>query len=270
MLRILKIVLLSLSMTMTVDHAAAATLTFTPSHDTTIFQEAPGNSNGAGSVFVAGRAGGNSSPPPLRRALLEFDLPRLPQGSVVQSASLTLTLTQSASMSTVAFGLYSIASTWGEAGSVATAPGQGIAAATGDATWTTRVVGATPPAPWASAGGDYAAIASATSFVGGLTAGAPTAYTWQSTAQLVANVQDWIDNPVSNWGWILIGDESAAGTARQFASRENVTAAFRPLLTIVTAPIPEPSSASMCLAGVCMLLAFKPLRGCCGEGRRAA
>ena len=246
-------IVLSWCLVILADHARAASLTFTPSQDTTIYQDAPGNTNGAGSVFIAGRAGGSGNPPPLRRALLEFDLSTVPGGTLVQSASLTLTLTQSAGTNPVAFGLYNVSGAWGEAGSVATAPGQGTTSAIGDATWTTRVTGATTAAPWVTAGGDYTATASATSFVSGLTASAPTPYTWLATPHLVADVQHWLDDPAANFGWILIGGEGSPGTARQFASSENAIESYRPLLTLVTVPVPEPSTWLALILGLVVL-----------------
>lgn len=241
----------------TLDHTHAETLTFTPALDTTIFQDAPGNSNGAGSVFIAGRAGGSGSPAPLRRALLEFDLSTLPQGTLVQSASLTLTLTQSSGASLVPFGFYRVLADWGAAGSIATSPGQGITAAAGDATWASRFAGSA--SLWTAAGGDYAPTASATTAVGMLAAGTPTPYTWLSTQQLVTDIQSWIDDPSSNVGWILIGDEGVPGTARQFASSENSNAIYLPTLTFVTAPIPEPSIGLLLVAGMGVVLVMARL-----------
>jgi hypothetical protein len=268
--RLLPLALLPVAICGTVlsDGAHAETRTFTPLQDTTIFQDFPDNSNGAGPVFIAGRAGGNGSLPPLRRALLGFDLSVLPQGTQVQSVTLTLTLTQSSSASLVPLGLYRVTSGWGEAGSLAASPGQGIAAAAGDATWSARAFGSSPAVPWAVSGGDYNLPASATSFVGGLTGAAPTPYTWASTPQLIADVQHWLDDPASNFGWILIGSEGSAGTARQFASRENLVESYRPTLTVVSALVPEPSVSLMFVAGAGILLAFSRKRNQrCGRGK---
>lgn len=206
---------------------SAATLTVAASQDTTIFQEAPGNSNGAGAVFITGRAGGTGNPAPLRRALLALDFSGLPQGTTVESATLTLTLTQSAGTSLVPFGFYRVLSSWGEAVSIAASLGQGVPAATGDAIWTARSFRAIPASAWATAGGDYAASLSATTLVGGMAATIPTPYTWLSTPQFVTDVQHWIDDPASNFGWILIGGEGGPITAWQFTSSENLTASIR-------------------------------------------
>jgi len=46
------------------------------------------------------------------------------------------------------------------------------------------------------------------------------------------DVRSWLREPGSNFGWILIGDETERMTARAFASRENPEPSLRPLLEI--------------------------------------
>ncbi|MCL4209692.1 MAG: hypothetical protein KJZ68_03420, partial [Phycisphaerales bacterium] len=94
----------------------------------------------------------------------------------------------------------------------------------GDATWLHRFH---DTVFWTQPGGDYVAAASASRVVGGL-----GAYVWGSTPAMVADVQAWLDNPGSNFGWIVIGDESTTTTAKRFDSREHPTQANRPRLTI--------------------------------------
>lgn len=53
---------------------------------------------------------------------------------------------------------------------------------------------------------------------------------------MVSDVQDWLDNPANNFGWLIKGQESVGQTAKRFDSRENPTAANRPLLTIYYSP----------------------------------
>jgi len=93
----------------------------------------------------------------------------------------------------------------------------GLQATTGEATWTSRFF-LVPQwgVPGGKAGTDFLATASASSLVGGL-----GHYTFDSASNLVADVQFWLDNPGSNFGWILLSqDEPTASTARRFASRE--------------------------------------------------
>ena len=43
---------------------------------------------------------------------------------------------------------------------------------------------------------------------------------WNSTTAMVSDVQGWVDNPGSNNGWMVIGDEANLTTARRFDSSE--------------------------------------------------
>ena len=75
------------------------------------------------------------------------------------------------------------------------------------------------------------------------TVGGIGTHTLGSTENTIADVQSWLDSPATNFGWILRGDESSAGDARRVDSRENLTAANRPTLTITysePAPVPLP------------------------------
>jgi hypothetical protein len=83
------------------------------------------------------------------------------------------------------------------------------------------------------AGGDFVATSSAAQNV----AGAGTTVTWTSTPPLVDDVQGWVNNPASNFGWLLRGNESTSRTARKFASSEyTLNQNNRPLLTIDFTP----------------------------------
>ena len=53
---------------------------------------------------------------------------------------------------------------------------------------------------------------------------------------MVADVQSWLDNPASNFGWLVLGDETASATAKRFDTRES---ASPPMLTIQYIPGPE-------------------------------
>ena len=46
----------------------------------------------------------------------------------------------------------------------------------------------------------------------------------------------WLDNPASNFGWLVLGDETAVATAKRFDTRES---ASPPMLTIEFTPRPE-------------------------------
>jgi hypothetical protein len=60
-------------------------------------------------------------------------------------------------------------------------------------------------------------------------------YTW-SSAQMVADVQSWLDNPAGNFGWLVLGDEKPTLTSKRFDTRES---ASPPVLTIQYIPAPR-------------------------------
>ena len=93
----------------------------------------------------------------------------------------------------------------------------------GDATWIHTFFNT---GFWVNSGGDFAAPSSS------LAVAAIGSYTWGSSAQLVADVQDWLDNPASNFGWVLVGDESTFPTSKRFDSSENPIPSTRPLLAV--------------------------------------
>lgn len=223
----------------------AATVVLEPSADNSMYQDFPNNSSGSGEHLFAG-ATSASSP---RRALLEFDIAgNLPAGATVTSVSLTLACTNSPIGVTQndPFTLNAVTADWGEAGSDAGLPGGvGAAAATGDATWNNRFHAQL--APWASAGGDFSGSTSGSTSIGQCDMFNPVPMTFASTASMVSDVQGWLDNAASNFGWILRGNEGATVTARRFGSRENGTAGYRPMLTVEfdggqTAPVPALST----------------------------
>jgi hypothetical protein len=80
---------------------------------------------------------------------------------------------------------------------------------------------------WTTPGGDFAAEASATASVGG----AETVGEWTG-ARLASDVQQWIDNPATNFGWaILSAIEGTTQRAKRFHSSE--ADANGPRLTVV-------------------------------------
>jgi hypothetical protein len=203
-----------------------------PQRDNPIWEDATGSlSSGAGDFVVAGRNGQGLA----RRALLSFDVAgALPAGAQVVSAALTLTVRQTSSGPRT-IGLHRALADWGEGSSVATG-GSGAAATAGDATWLHTFY---PSAFWAAPGGDFAAGASASTVVDQF-----GPYTWTSPG-LAADVQAMLDAPGSNFGWLLLGDESGPQTTKLFGSRELAVVSERPLLVIDWVPAP----ASYCTAG---------------------
>lgn len=201
--------------------AAQTTVTVAASADNTIYQNPATSSNALGPNIFSGTNGGGSP----RRGLIRFDVASaVPANATITAVMLTLNCNTSRSIADNV-SLHKLLAAWGEgtsnAGSVS--DGQGATATTNDATWAARFF---PSTLWTAAGGDYNATASAN-----VSINSTGFYQWSSTA-MVADVQSWLASPSSNFGWILLCNESTISTARKFGSRENATVANRPSLSI--------------------------------------
>jgi hypothetical protein len=195
------------------------TVALTPAKDNTLYESEIGAiSNGAGQYLFAGLTQNGDS----RRAVLAFDLSGLPPGATVLTATLAVTMSKTiAGPADVA--LHALSADWGEGASDAVGEeGAGALAQPGDATWIYTFF---DDAQWTTPGGDYAAAPSAVTTVGDF-----GPYTWASP-ELLADVAGWAAEPATNFGWILIGDESEPTTSKRFDSRENAPDS-RPRLTI--------------------------------------
>lgn len=202
-----------------------------PYLDNTMYQESDTLSNALGEHVYAGMNNqGASAPIDARRGLMAFAIAdSIPAGAVIDSVALVLNLTKKAPFTSgnVAVTLHVLTASWGEGTSVANlGPGEGGggSATPGDATWLDRFRGTSL---WTTPGGDFNPVASASTLTNLL-----GKYTWTSPV-MRDDVQSWLDTPSGNFGWILIGDETAtAGNVRQFDSRQNSTANNRPRLTV--------------------------------------
>ena len=194
--------------------------------DNTLYEHSSGAlSNGAGDHFFAGRT---SSSALIRRGVIAFDISgNISSGSTINSVKLTLHMSRTG-VGDETVELHKILADWGEGTSNASGnEGGGASATTGDATWNHTFFNTST---WTTAGGDFSATVSAGATVGGI-----GDYTWGSTAQVVADVQAWLDDPSTNFGWLLEGNEDAR-SAKRFDSKENGNAANVPVLTITFTP----------------------------------
>lgn len=206
--------------------------------DNTMYEAlADTNSNGRGAFVFSGNTTGLNFPPPqLRHALLRFDVAAaVPSGATITSVTMFLTMTQEpgparGGVSDVKFRVHRVTKEWGEGSSLATPGGGGTAPRQNDATWVHSLF---PDSLWANDGGDFVPAPSGSTIVSGV----GTRQSWESGAVMAADVQGWLDDASSNFGWILIGDESVSGTVKQFASQQNPSTQLRPSLQIsYTAP----------------------------------
>jgi glucose/arabinose dehydrogenase len=210
--------------------AQSFTITLAPIHDNTMFSESPTYSNALGNIYAGETEGGA-----LRRGLLQFDIAdNVPVGSVITSAKLSLNMNLTSASGPSNMSLYKLTQAWGE-GTSYSSNGAGVPATNGDATWNYSFY---PGTTWALAGGTV---------LNGVSGGTPSAttsvgttngyYTW-SSAQLAADITYWLGTPANNFGWLLVGNETASQTAHRFDSRESA-ADVQPALqiTYLTAPL---------------------------------
>jgi hypothetical protein len=222
------------------------TVSLEASKDNTLYENDTGAiSNGAGAHVFVGRSGDND----LKRGLIQFDVTAggIPAGSTVTSAVLNLNMSRTrAGSETVS--LHRVSNDWGEGTSDAPQnEGGGAAAASGDATWVHAFF---PDQNWDSPGGDFAQTPSADTAVA-----FQGTYQWGPTEAMAVDVQDWLDRPETNFGWLLLGNESRNQTAKRFDSRQNAAAGNRPRLEIRYEP-PCPFELPGDINGDCIVDAF--------------
>jgi hypothetical protein len=239
--------------------ARAVDLPLGADRDASLFKVPADNSNGGGPGIFVGTNGMSSA----RRGLISFNLGAIPPGATITGVQLTLTTGQAAG-GAATIGIYELTSSWGE-GSNAPATmiamtGAGQPAQAGDATWNARFYSATTPTLWSNPGGDFDPLPSASLTIADATLNLP--HTWPSTPQLVADVQEWLDHPATNQGWILkSADETSAAnnTVFGFYSSEWPDQTVGPKL-LITYSIPEPAAGVLAGPALLSLLGMRVLR----------
>src|SRR5438874_3037927 len=218
--------------------AIADIININPIKDNTLYEYDPTEgdvSNALGNHFFAGETAMGE----LRRGVLAFDIAgNIPAGSTILGVTLSLNMSRTGSDTPRTVELHKVLADWGEGTSVAPGEeGDGAPATPNDATWRHRFF---DTIFWTNQGGDFSATVSASRSVGAI-----GQYTW-SSAQMIADVQSWLDNPASDFGWLVLGDESEIATAKRFDTRES---ASPPVLTIEyisstprATPTPRPRS----------------------------
>lgn len=235
------------------DAIASHQVTLTAVQDNSIFSESD-SSYGAGMCLQLGRPG-LSRPNLIRRALVQFDLSSIPAGSKVVAARLNLFRLVLGGPGTQ-LRIHRLLQSWGEGSSGAgedcsPPPKQfGNAPTESSSTWNYRFFGAR--SVWESEtgqplrGGAFQSATSDSEFVPPL----------GQDVLLISNgitsdVAEWVRDPASNHGWILLGDEVNLGTGMRFASREDPDAEHAPTLTVFF----EPRMGACCMPdGTCDLL----------------
>ena len=210
--------------------ATADIININPIKDNALYEYDPAegdHSNALGNHFFAGETAMGE----LRRGVLAFDIAgNVPAGSTILGVTLSLNMSRTGSDTPRIVELHKLLADWGEGTSVAPGEeGDGAPATPNDATWRHRFF---DTIFWTTEGGDFSGTVSASQSVG-----AVGVYTW-SSSQMRADVQSWLDDPSTNFGWLVLGDESDILTAKRFDTRES---ASPPVLTIqYTRATPRP------------------------------
>lgn len=204
--------------------------------DNTIYSESD-SSFGQGWCLQVGRPTTNRGPLRLRRALVRFDLSSIPAGNRIVSARLNLYRFELGGPGT-SMRVFRVLQDWGEGSSgeaddCAPPPRVfGRAPTESSSTWNYRFYGA--GSIWESEGGPVPGGNFRTSFSDSEYVDRINPGVGLTSEGLSADVTDWVRDPASNHGWILIGDEENPGSGMRFASREIPDHA--PSLTIFFTP----------------------------------
>lgn len=235
-MRGIAVAILTVSLAASIAHGDLVSIA--ASRDATLYQSTDGSlANGAGQYLFGGKTNQGLA----RRSVIWFDIGAfVPADATITSVRLVLNVTQ-ANGGSRTMTVHRALTAWTTGASDPdSTEASGAAALVGDATWLhASADGAGGGAFWQTAGGDFAAAsASLLTTMSGL-------QTW-SSAGLVSDVQSYLANPSANLGWFILGDESAAGTARRFDSADS--AAFGgivPRLEIEFTPIPTPAAGAL-------------------------
>lgn len=197
---------------------SAVTLEIQPLQDTSIYENHPDRSNGQGEFLVVGDDA---------RSLIQFDIQnRIPRGATIIDAVLTMNLEGDAA-APVDVELYRVFSAWGEDDSDAFGDEvNGAPAGPEDATWSHRRFHG---GQWDEPGGDFDPdVRSAAAKVA-----RRGDWEWFGN-QLVDDIQGWVDDASTNFGWLL----TAAEEKLAFISGDSDHRAVRPRLE-VTYEVPD-------------------------------
>jgi hypothetical protein len=202
----------------------AADVNLSPTADVRILSFFPDTNEGLGSLLSVWTQPGN-----IQRTLMQFDLGGIPAGQQIDSAILTLFVHEQYgddNPSNLNMDIHAVTAPWNEL----------------QVTWNSAATGT----PWATPGGDFAALVYATS-----TANAPSfaPITWDVTDL----VGEWYDGSLDNHGLLL---QSFLGNGLTFYSGNSPSAAqYHPYLTVShSAIIPEPSSVVLMAVGLLALV----------------
>ena len=197
------------------------TVFLTPSADTALLQAFPSNNFGAQAYFNSGTTQTYLT----NRGLMKFDLAAaLPAGAKITFAQLSLEVVGQPvdGDAPSSFQLRRMLRDWGEGTKKGNPPTLGATATAGEANWTHRLAQTTNT--WAAPGGgegiDFVTANSGEQYVYGINL---SPYLFDATTNMLADLQSWLAQPETNFGWLLLSlSEAENFSARRFASREDM------------------------------------------------
>lgn len=197
----------------------------TDTDDSTLYSNATSDNGGATDRGRVGRTGSFGE----RRMLVRFDLSGIPTNSVVSSATLQMLMAEAppTGPNPTTQSIHRVTASWVEGNGTGTGAAGTIV--NGAVSWDSREHGSVL---WATPGGDFDALPSAQVSAGNVT----FVYELWDGVGVTSDVQSWISNPGINHGWIVVGDESQAQTARGYGSSESIDPDERPVLFIEYSP----------------------------------
>ena len=201
------------------------------SRDNTMWEGNGNRSSGSGPNLWAGK----NSLQTFRRCAVFFHLaPFIPSEATITSAVLRLSVDKTPNQPEFVHAVHRLTRDWGEGSSDSSsggafAGGGGTQANNNDMT---RTHNFWPASTWAIDGGDFVGVASASTLVGGPVLGDLTPSFYWSSSQTVVDVQEWLDVPSTNFGWIVVGDEGPVISVKRFISRESNITNRRPTLLV--------------------------------------
>ena len=171
------------------------------------------------------------------RGLFRFDVSSVPSNATINSVSLQVTVVRVARTAQSAnHELHRLLQSWGEGDKSGQSPGIGFGApaTTGEATWDSRKV----PTGWATPGGqagvDFVADSSSSVVLGN-----SGQFAFGSTAAMIFDVQSWMSDPNSNFGWMMICSDESRADLRWIGAKEDAANAAT-LVINYTLPPPPP------------------------------
>jgi len=213
------------SLLLLASNSFAASVSLIPIADTSLLEFFPSNNIGGAIELIAGTSENLTR----HRPLIKFDVAgNLPAGARVTSAQFVVEVTKvpQNGFAFAEYGLHRMLKNWGEGDKVSSTncmscAGSGQPASTNEACWLDSFTDA--PGDWtepgAQATNDYVAQAASTATI---YKEADNPYTFISTPTMIADVQLWLDQPSTNFGWMLrCQTEEIAFSARRFGSREH-------------------------------------------------